>query len=123
MRKKQRWQWNEEQEEASDNIKNAILTSETAYFNKEWRTELTVDASPVGLGAVMAQYDPKKPYDKKIICYLNRSLTDVERKYSQVEKEGLAVVWTSQIKLVTCEKLHLYLYAVNWRLSQSTNRF
>jgi hypothetical protein len=103
-KKKQRWYWKEEQEDAFINIKKAILTTETAYFDKTWRTELTVDASPVGLGAVMAQYDPKKPYDKKIVCYLSRSLTDTEKKYSQVEKEGLAVVWA-------CEKLHLYLYA------------
>ncbi len=81
-----------------------ILTTETAYFNRGGRTELTVDASPGGLGAVMAQYDPNKPYDKKVVCYLSRSLTDTEKKYSQVEKEALAVVWA-------CERLHLYLYA------------
>ena len=51
----------------------------------------------------MAQYDPKAPNDKHIVMYASRTLTDVESRYSQVEKEALGVVWA-------CEKLHLYLY-------------
>jgi hypothetical protein len=68
------------------------------------RTEITVDASPVGLAAVMAQYDPKFPKTKRIIMYASRCLSKVEQKYSQVEREALAVVWA-------CEKFHLYIYA------------
>ena len=63
-----------------------------------------MDASPVGIAAVMAQYDPKTPDKKNIIMYASRSLSIVEQKYSQVEREALAVVWA-------CEKFHIYLYA------------
>jgi hypothetical protein len=73
------------------------------------KTELTVDASPVGLGAVLAQYDPKNPSEKKIITYVSRTLSDVEQRYSQIEKEALAVVWA-------CERLHLYLYASKFEI-------
>ena len=36
------------------------------------------------------------------MCYASRTLTDVERRYSQTEKEALALVWS-------CERFHQYL--------------
>ncbi|CAF0938549.1 unnamed protein product [Brachionus calyciflorus] len=80
-----------------------LVTEAMGYFNKECRTEVMVDASPVGVALVMAQYDPKNPENRKIIVYSSRALTEVEKKYSQVELEALAVVWA-------CEKLHLYVW-------------
>ena len=63
-----------------------------------------MDAAPVGLGLILAQYDPADPNKiRHIVQYASRTLSDVESRYSQVEKEALAVVWA-------CEKLHLYLY-------------
>jgi hypothetical protein len=62
--------------------------------------QLIVDASPVGLGAVMVQFKPEGP---RVVTYISRALTDVEKRYSQAEKEALGIVWV-------CEKLHLYLY-------------
>ena len=52
-----------------------------AYFNKNWRTELTVDVllplgwfSPVGLGVVFGQYDPIDPSKKRIVKFESRTL-------------------------------------------------
>jgi hypothetical protein len=103
LNKNERWNWTSDHDQSLNELKDAIIDKTLAYFNKDWRTEVTVDASPVGLGLVMAQYDPNKPEDKRVIMYASRTLTDVETRYSQVEKEGLAVVWA-------LEKLHLYLY-------------
>ena len=60
-----------------------------------------MDASPVGLSAILTQ---KKTIDEspKIIAYASHSPTDVERRYSQTEKEGLAIVWG-------CKNINLYL--------------
>ncbi|CAB3993645.1 Hypothetical predicted protein [Paramuricea clavata] len=56
----------------------------TACFNPGKTTEISVDASPVGLGAILAQIDPTTKV-KRIIAYASRSLTTTEQRYSQTE--------------------------------------
>jgi len=46
------------------------------------RTRIAADASPVGLGAVLTQ---QQGGVWRVISYVSRSLTDVERRYSQAE--------------------------------------
>ena len=57
---------------------------------------MIVDASPVGLGGLLAQ-------DGKVISYASRALSDVASRYSQTEREMLAIMWA-------LEHFHLYLY-------------
>ena len=51
-----------------------------------------VDASPVGISANLAQRE-KDSQQYKVIAYASRSLTPVEKRYSQTDREGLALVW------------------------------
>ena len=51
----------------------------------------------------MAQKGPIDPTKRKIILYTSLALSEVEQRYSQVEREALAVVWA-------CERLKLYLF-------------
>ena len=53
----------------------------------------------MGLGAVLAQ---EQRGTWRAVLYTSRSLTDVERLYSQTEKEVLALLWA-------CEQFNLYL--------------
>ena len=67
-----------------------------SYFNPRLKTEVIVDARPVGLGKLLVQ-------ESKVISYASRALMDVESRYSQTEREMLGVVRA-------VEHFHLYLY-------------
>ena len=58
--------------------------------------------SPFGLGAILLQ-------NNKTIAYASRALTDVERRYSQTEREALAIVWG-------IEYSHIYLFGSKFTL-------
>ena len=96
------WKWEDEECAAFEAVKRAISTDCVGYFKKDWSTVLTVDASPFGLGAVLQQFNPEDPGQKQVVCCISRMLTEIERRYSQCEKEALGVVWG-------CERLWTYL--------------
>ena len=73
-----------------------------AYFDKEAHTQIISDASPVRLGAMLVQGISG---EYRAVCYASRTLSPVERRYSQTEKKALALVWA-------CERFHLYVYGV-----------
>ena len=45
-----------------------------------------MDTSPVGLAAILSQ-------DCKSVVYASRALSNVKKRYSQTEREVMAVVW------------------------------
>ena len=45
----------------------------------------------------------------RVICYESRTVSSVERKYSQIEKEALVLVWA-------CEQFYVYLYGADFEL-------
>ena len=97
-----KWQWTELHQHAFDQLKRCLTNSSTmAYFDPEKDTELIVDASPVGLGAILTQKTCEA--GRMIVAYASRSLSPVEQRYSQTEREALACVWA-------CERFHLYVY-------------
>jgi hypothetical protein len=61
---------------AFSDLKQAISTNYMSYFDKTWNTEICVDTSPVGLGAVLAQANPLCPDERGFVCFASRLLTD-----------------------------------------------
>ena len=101
--KDQPWCWTAEHDRSVSRLKEALLSAPvTAYFDPEKSTEISVDASPVGLEAIISQFD-QNTEEKYVIAYASRSLTATEQRYSQTEREVLAIVWA-------CEHLPLYVY-------------
>ena len=71
------------------------------YYDFNKYTEVIVDGSPFGLGTMLVQKD--KPNDvSKVVAYSSRSLLDVEQRYSQIERETLAMVWAIQYFTCIC---------------------
>jgi len=105
---KQTWKWEEEQENAFNALKRRLASTEVmAYFSTEAETRIIVDASPVGLGAILTQQQQDGSYQP--VIYASRTLTDTEKRYSQTEKEALAVVWG-------CERFQIYLLGSRFEL-------
>lgn len=92
----QKFYWSSKTQEEFDFMKNEALRAvrTLGYFNQEHQTELIVDTSPVGLGAVLAQYDANK--NPRIIACASKALTKAEKNYPQVQREALAVVWGAE---------------------------
>lgn len=99
--------WQKEQAVAFDELKKCLSKIPTlGYYDPQDRTQVIADASPVGLGAVLIQHDEKGP---RVIAFGSKSLTDVEKRYCQTEKEALALVWA-------IEHFHMYLYGKKFEL-------
>ena len=106
-RKDTKFEWKREQSKAFAELKSRSANAETlAYFDRNALTEVIADAGLVGLGAVLVQWQNAV---RRAVYYASRSLTDVERRYSQTEKEALALVWA-------CEKFHVYLGGLEFSL-------
>lgn len=61
------------------------------YFSVSDKTELFVDASAIGLGAVLVQFNSDGV--PRIIACASKALTTTEQRYPQTHREALAVVW------------------------------
>ena len=81
-----------------------MLSSDTVqtYFDPQAEHELHIDGGPVGLAATLTQRKPGEQCWRVEQC-ASRSLTDPEKRYSQIELEALAGDFG-------CKKFHLFLY-------------
>ena len=85
-----KWTWGPEQQKSFQALKNSISSASClAFFDKNRKTELRVDASPVGLGAILCQIQDDGT--SRPVAYASRSLSNVERRYSQIDREALGV--------------------------------
>ena len=96
------WEWMPAHQIEFDNLKHNIIAKALGYFDKEWDTILEVDASPIGVAAILCQINPNDRLDRKIIACWSQRFTETETRYSQVEKEALGVV-------LSCERFRMYL--------------
>ena len=84
------WTWGRQHSDAMDKIKQSITDHcKIAHFNPNNETEIILDASPNGLCALLIQHDSTG--NTAIVAVASRSLTAVEQRYSQTEREALGV--------------------------------
>ena len=90
-------QWDQQQIDAFEKIKSIVTNSPVlVYYDQHKPITLQVDASKIGLGAVLMQ-------EGKPIAYASKSLTQTEINYAQIEKEMYAIIFGSK-------KFHHYIY-------------
>nr|CAX83705.1 Gag-Pol polyprotein [Schistosoma japonicum] len=87
-----KWNWSTECQKSFDKVKS-LLTSDLllTYFDPSLEIVVAADASDYGIGAVISHRFPDGK--EKAIAHASRTLTPVERRYSQIEKEGLALIF------------------------------
>ena len=102
LKKGARWQWKDKQQKAFNESKRLLKTSQVlTHYSPELPLVLECDASPVGVGAVLSHRMPDKT--ERPIAYSSRTLTQAEKGYAQIDREGLAI-------LFGVSRFHKYLY-------------
>lgn len=96
------WHWGEAEEECV-RYAHAVMTSDAVlmHFNPKLPIVIFADASPYGVGAVLAHQ--VSPMEDRPIAFASRTLRVSERNYSQLDREGLAVIFA-------IKKFHMYVY-------------
>ena len=108
-KKNVKFKWTYQHQQAFETLTQALTSAPVmAYFDVTKETLVTVDASPVGISAILGQRI-KETDDYRVVAYASRALTAVERRYSQTERETLAIVWA-------VEHYHLFLFGANFTL-------
>ena len=98
----QAWQWKEEQQSAFEKVKKLLTAPNLlAHYDDSKPLVLACDASPYRVGAVLSHVTGDQT--ERPIAYASRSLHSAERRYSQLDKEALAI-------LFGVSKFHQYLY-------------
>uniref|UniRef100_A0A3B3DIW6 ribonuclease H n=1 Tax=Oryzias melastigma TaxID=30732 RepID=A0A3B3DIW6_ORYME len=91
------WQWQPHHTAVLSTLKTALTRAPVLRFYDHKRPlTLQADSSKDGLGACLLQ-------EGQPVCYASRALTDTEKRYAQIEKELLAIVFTTK-------RFHQYVY-------------
>ena len=86
------WIWSKAEQEAFRKAKELLTSSSVlVHFDPTRDLILMCDASPFGVGAVLAHRMDEG--SDRPIAYASRTLSGAEKKYCQLEKEGLAIIF------------------------------
>lgn len=97
-----KWSWGTSEQAAFSKLKE-MLTADTvlAHFDPSLPVGISCDASETGLGAVLFHRYPDS--SERPVANVSKTLSDTQRRYSQIQKEALAIVFA-------LHKFHQYLY-------------
>ena len=102
LRKLQPWGWTKQQDGAFNRAKTALSTSRVlVHFDPRKPSVVICDASSYGVGAVLAHRKPSG--EERPIAFVSHTLTEAEKNYNQIDKEGLALIFA-------VKKFHNYVF-------------
>ena len=121
-RKNTKFRWGVKENTAFETLKESITSKDTmAYFNPTRPIVLRVEASyHEGLSAGLFQETDK---GLQPVHFISRTMTDTEKRYSQTEKDALAVGWAKnrfsmyllgapKFKIVTAHKPLILMFSM-----------
>ena len=112
LRKAIPWRWTACERRAFEDSKELLVSSQVlVHFDLKLELVLACDASAYGVGVVLSHCMPDGT--EKPIVFASRTLSDTERRYSQVEKEALAIVFG-------VKHFHSYIYTVDISICRQT---
>ena len=93
MRKKDaKWRWTKVEQGAFEKLKEMLCSNKVlTFYDPEKCVKLDTDASSYGLGAVLSHVDSEG--NERPIEFISRTLSEAEKRYSQIDKEALGIVW------------------------------
>lgn len=103
-----KWKWSSACQNSFEEFKN-ILESDLllTHYDPSLPIRVAADASNVGIGAYIAHTFPDG--SEKVVFHAARALTETEKKYSQIEKEALGLVFA-------VKKFHRFIYGRKFKL-------
>ncbi|XP_054267315.1 uncharacterized protein K02A2.6-like [Macrosteles quadrilineatus] len=103
-----KWEWCDKCQNAFENSKKLLLKNNVLMpYDPKLDIVVTCDSSSYGVGCVLAHQLPDGR--ERPIAFASRTLTKCEIKYSQIEKEALAL-------LFAVKKFHNFLYGRRFTL-------
>ena len=86
------WKWTQKEQDAFDVLKSSIITAPVlTRYGAKLPLKVACDASQYGLGAVISHVYTDG--QEKALAFASRSLNNHEINYSQIDKEGAAVIF------------------------------
>ena len=102
------WQWGKAEQQAFEKLREMLCSNRLlAMYDPKLPIKIESDASNYGLGSVISHIYPDG--SEKPIEYASRTLSKAERKYSQIDKEALAIIWS-------VKRFHYYVYGRSFEL-------
>ena len=101
LQKNASFEWTEAEENSFQMLKQDIVNAlSLTHYDPSKQLVLATDASPYGTGAVLSQIEDGV---EKPIAFASKTLTTTQKRYSQLDREGLGVIFG-------ISKFHKFLY-------------
>lgn len=102
LKKETAWRWGHCEQQAFETLKKVLNSDQVlAHFEPDQKIGISCDASSVGVGVVL--FHRYADGSERPIANVSKTLTETQRRYSQVQREALAIIFGLR-------KFHQFLY-------------